>query len=163
MTGPRPILTLLALLSAGELSGQSEPGAAERAIRAAREQSNAAIARHDTAGVAATFAPGIVSVASTSSVAIGRDPLARALADQFAARPDVVYRRTPTAINAFAPWRMASEEGRWEGSWTDRDGPVRVGGRYFAKWRMLGGTWLIESETFVPERCKGGAYCRAAP
>ncbi len=163
MIDPRPFLTLLVLLGATDLVGQPDPGPAERAIRAAREGSNLAIARHDTAGVAASFAPGIVAVLSTSAVIVGRDQLARAFAGQFAGRPDVIYRRTPATVTVFQPWRMASEEGRWEGGWTERDGPVKVGGRYFAKWRMFGDAWLIESEIFVPDRCEGGAYCRAAP
>jgi len=134
-----------------------------RTIRALRERSNAAIAGHDTAGIAAAFAPNVVVVTSRSVTTTGRNDNARAFAEQFAARPDVGYRRTPTEVAVFPAWRMASEQGRWTGRWTDRDGPVRVGGVYFAKWRELDGRWLIESETYVPEHCVGGQYCRIAP
>ena len=119
-------------------------------IRRLREGSNLAIARHDSAGLAAIFAPNITVVASTSVA-------------QFRASPDVVYRRTPNVVTVFAAWLMASESGTWKGSWTAPDGKVKIGGRYFAKWRKLDGRWMVESETFVPERCSGSAYCMRAP
>jgi hypothetical protein len=37
---------------------------------------------------------------------------------------------------------------------------IRIHGTYFAKWRLVNGTWLVESETYVPNSCSGGAYCR---
>jgi ketosteroid isomerase-like protein len=134
-----------------------------REIRRRREASNVAIARHDTAGIAAGLAPHVMVTTSNSLQRVGRNENARAFAEQFASRPDVVYRRTPTEVTVFAPWRMASEQGQWTGSWTDGDGRITIGGRYFAKWRQLNGEWLIESETYVPERCSGGAYCARAP
>jgi hypothetical protein len=66
-------------------------------------------------------------------------------------------------VRIYEPWGMASEQGRWMGSWTDTDGKIRVGGIYFAKWRRRNGTWRIESETYVPETCTGGSYCRTPP
>jgi hypothetical protein len=82
---------------------------------------------------------------------------------QFRARPDVVYRRTPSEVRVFAPWRMASEEGTWVGSWTEPDGTLTIGGRYFAKWRRVGDAWFVESETYVPEQCTGSAFCTRVP
>ena len=70
---------------------------------------------------------------------------------------------TPDDVRVFAPWGMASERGRWTGSWTDADGKIVIGGSYFAKWRKANGVWLIESETYVPETCTGGAYCTTVP
>ena len=150
--------------AAQSAAAQSSADSADaRAIRAQRERSNAAIARHDTAGVAAIFAPQVAVLTSNSVSMVGRDVNAERFADQFRTRPDVVYRRTPSEVKVFAPWRMASEQGRWAGSWTDVDGKVSVGGLYFAKWRQIAGTWLLESETFVPEYCEGGKYCRTIP
>ncbi|MFN0178401.1 MAG: YybH family protein [Gemmatimonadales bacterium] len=134
-----------------------------RAIRALRQRSNDAIARHDTAGIGASFAPGVVVVASTSSVTVGREANLASFAGIFAERPDVIYRRTPVEVRVDPRWRMASEQGRWTGRWTAADGPVSIGGSYFAKWREIDGAWRIESETFVPERCTGGEYCRTPP
>ena len=138
-------------------------GSAARTIRALRDSSNQAIARHDTAGIGAVLAPNVVVVASTSTVTVSRDGNTRAFAEIFAARPDVSYRRTPLEITVEPRWKMAAEEGEWVGRWTAADGPVAISGRYFAKWRVIGGEWLIESETFVATRCEGGRYCAEAP
>ena len=140
---------------------QASPHEAE--IRRSRATSNAAIARHDTAGIGLILADHVVVVTSNSAQAIGRATNLQRFADQFRARPDVVYLRTPDEVRVFEPWGMASEHGRWNGSWTDTDGKVTIGGRYFAKWRRVNGRWLVESETYVPETCTGGAYCRAIP
>ncbi len=132
-------------------------------IRRLRASSNAAIARHDTAGIGATFAEDVVVVTSRSDRSIGRTANLASFARQFAARPDVTYRRTPREVRVFTPWGMASEEGEWSGGWSEPDGKVAIGGRYFAKWRKRGGRWFIESETFVPERCAGSSYCVGVP
>ncbi len=160
----RIVLAVIVLAPLQMLSAQgSEAARASQEIRRLRAESNAAIARHDTAGIARTFAPNVVVVASTSSQTVGRDANARVFAEIFQARPDVTYRRTPDAVEVFVPWHMASERGRWVGSWSDADGKVTVGGTYFAKWRVLDGAWKIESETFVPDRCDGAKYCEKVP
>jgi ketosteroid isomerase-like protein len=132
-------------------------------IRQRRESSNAAIARHDTAGISDILAPNVVVVSSTSDVTVGRDANAARFAELFRTRPDVVYRRTPREVTVFAPWRMASESGTWTGSWTTSDGKVAIGGRYFAKWQEVEGRWRVQSETYMPERCSGSAYCARMP
>jgi ketosteroid isomerase-like protein len=158
----RLIQVMLALSAAsGALAQERADGAAARAIRAARERSNAAIAAHDTAGIGAILAPDVVIVTSASAIQMNRAASLRGFAEQFRTRPGVSYRRSPERIEVFALWRMASEEGQWTGGWRDADGPVSLGGRYFAKWRERDGRWLIESETYVPDRCVGGAYCRS--
>jgi hypothetical protein len=132
-------------------------------IRERREASNRAIARHDSAGFAAILAESVIVVTSASARYVGRVIYVNSMVAQFRARPDVVYRRTPDAVRVFAPWRMASEAGTWQGSWTEPDGKVEIGGRYFAKWRQVGGAWFIESETYVPERCSGSTFCDRVP
>jgi ketosteroid isomerase-like protein len=156
----RVLCFLMAALT--PLSGMAQAEGADAAlIRAARERSNAAIAAHDTAGIGSILTPDVVIMTSASAIQSGRDASLRGFAEQFRTRERVSYRRTPEQIEVFAPWRMASESGRWTGGWEDRDGPVRLGGRYFAKWRERGRQWLVESETYVPDRCEGGSYCRS--
>lgn len=156
----RVFVVLCALaVSAPRVSAQSD----EDAIRQRRASSNAAIAKHDTTGIGAILAGDVVVVTSNSVHAIGRVTNIQRFADQFRTRPDVVYVRTPDEVKVFGPWGMASERGRWTGSWTDTDGKISIGGSYFAKWRKLNGRWMVESETYVPETCTGGAYCRAIP
>lgn len=154
------VLLPIALISSNV---RAQPGPDERAIRELRASSNAAIARHDTAGVGAILASDLVVVTSNSIHVQGRAAHLMQFTDQFRTRPDVVYLRTPDEVRVFTPWGMASERGRWTGSWTDSDGKIRIGGSYFAKWRRINGTWLVESETYVPETCTGGTYCRRAP
>ena len=134
-----------------------------RAIRARRASSNAAIARHDTAGVAAILAPNVIVVSSNSLHIDGRQANAERFADQFRSRPDLVYVRSADSVQVFMPWRMAEERGRWTGAWTDTDGPIQVGGTYTAKWRERDGAWVVESETYFPTTCRGGRYCRTIP
>ena len=150
----------LALCTSGVLGAQS---ADQTAIRKAREASNRAIAAHDTANIARHFMPDVHVVTSASALAGGRDENARRFAQQFADRPDVVYRRTPDSVAVFRPWGMAAEWGRWRGSWTDPDGKVQIGGRYFAKWQKVAEGWRIQSETYVPSYCRGGGYCTRSP
>lgn len=144
-------------------SDDTTGGPDARTIRALREQSNAAIARHDTVGIAAILSPEVVVLASNSATLVGRAAMIRRFADQFAARPDVWYRRTPTEVTVFPAWQTASESGRWAGSWTDPDGRLAISGSYLAKWRLVDGRWLVESETYAPDQCTGGRYCRAPP
>ena len=159
----RPALLALCALLATPSAMAAQSSADELTIRRLRAAYNAAIARHDTAGIASVMTSDIVVVTSNSVHTVGREAIVALVAGQFSARPDVVYERTPSEVRVFEPWGMASEVGQWTGSWTDTDGKIQVGGRYFAKWRRRNGSWLIESETFVPERCSGGAYCRVIP
>lgn len=159
----RLVVAVAAIAAAAPVAGAQADVDDARAIRAARERSNRAIAAHDTAALAAEWMPTIHVTSSNSARIAGRDANVRRFAEQFASRPGVVYRRTPGSVSVYGPWGMASEHGRWTGSWTDRDGPVRLAGSYFAKWRKVGGAWRIEAEIYVPERCDGGSYCRTVP
>lgn len=155
------VLLLLLCVLATSVDAQSDQH--ERTIRQRRASSNAAIARHDTGGIGAILAEDVVVVTSNSVHAVGRATNLIRFADQFRTRTDVIYERTPEQVRVYAAWGMASELGRWTGSWTDSDGRIQIGGIYFAKWRLRNGSWLVESETYVPERCSGGAYCRTMP
>ena len=158
------VLSLTARPSPGQVAGVAGgASAAADLIRLRRESSNAAIARHDTAGFAAILAEDLFVVSSTSTHSASKREHVRSMADWFAARPDVSYRRTPESVRVFDAWAMASESGSWVGSWTEADGKVVIGGRYFAKWRYRGGNWFVESETYVPDRCTGSVYCTTVP
>lgn len=137
------------------------PASAE--ISAARARSNAAIAAHDTAAIKREWMPDIHVTASTGTQTAGAEANARSMEAQFTRRPDTKWVRTPIRIRTFEPWSVASEEGEWVGTWTDPDGPVRIGGTYLAQWRHIDGRWRIHAEVFVPLFCDGGAYCRAHP
>ena len=139
------------------------PSPAAAAIAEARARSNAAIAAHDTAAIMREWMPDIHVVASTGTQTAGAEANARSMQTQFTRRPDTKWVRTATRITAFAPWDVAAEEGQWVGTWTDPDGPVRIGGTYLAQWRYTDGRWRIQAEVFVPLHCNGGAYCTKRP
>lgn len=154
-------VALLVSVGGGAMGGQMPGDGAS--IRAARARSNAAIAKHDLAGVAAHWMPDIHIVTSTSAQGTGREINARRMAEQFKRRPDTVYVRTPSAVEVMSPWDVASERGEWTGRWTETDGVVEIGGTYLAQWRKLAGVWLIQAELFVPTHCRGSAYCAKRP
>ena len=157
------VVVLLAAIASHAPAQGTDSTSDARAIRAARERSNRAIAAHDTAAMAAEWMPSLHVVSSNSAQMDGRETNLGRFAEQFAARPDVVYRRTPRSVVVYPPWGMAAESGSWTGSWTDAEGKIRIAGTYFAKWQKLEGAWRIQAEIYVPTECSGGAYCRTMP
>lgn len=147
----------------GQAAVRADSTADVRAIVASRARSNAAIARHDTAGIAREMMPDVTIVSSTSTMGTGVVANVSRMAAQFARRPDTRWVRSPDAIAVFDAWGVASERGHWVGTWTEPDGPLVIRGSYEAQWRRQDGTWRIQGELFVPLRCEGGAYCRARP
>ncbi|WP_353267857.1 serine hydrolase [Gemmatimonas sp.] len=144
-------------------AARADSSADVRAIAASRARSNAAIATHDTAGIAREMMPDVTVVSSTSAMATGAAVNVSRMAAQFARRPDTRWVRTPETITVFDAWGVASERGQWVGTWTEPDGPLVIRGSYEAQWRRQDGTWRIQGELFVPLRCEGGAYCRTRP
>lgn len=141
-----------------------QPAADDAAqIRAARGQSNAAIAAHDVTGIARHWLPDVHIVTSTGAQGTGREVNGERMSQQFARRPDTVYVRTPVTIDVFSTWQVASERGEWTGRWTEPDGVVQIRGIYLAQWRKVDGTWRIQAEVYVPTACTGSSYCAAHP
>ncbi|MBP7777154.1 MAG: nuclear transport factor 2 family protein [Acidobacteria bacterium] len=145
------------------VGGQGAPADDAAAIRAARADSNAAIARHDTAGIARHWLPDVSIVTSTGTHGDGQAVNASRMAAQFERRPDTIYVRTPSSIDVFAAWNVASERGEWTGRWTEPDGVVNIAGTYLAQWRKAQGVWRIQAEVFVPTTCSGASYCASHP
>jgi len=156
------LLTALMLVVAGGVAIAQTPSD-ERLIRESRATSNAAIAKHDLSGIARFWMDDIHITTSTSAQASGRAPNQQRMSQQFERRPDTTYLRTPSAVDVFADWAVASERGEWIGRWTEPDGKVEIGGTYLAQWRKIDGRWLIQSELYVPTRCKGSKYCSQRP
>jgi uncharacterized protein (TIGR02246 family) len=158
---------MLRLAAAGVLILIGAQTADDQMIRAARDRSNAAIAKHDLDGIAAVWMEDLHVVSSTSAQTAGRTANRERMAAQFKNRPDTVYVRTPVTIEVYAPWNVAAERGewtgKWTGKWTEPDGALEIGGTYQAQWRKIDGRWLIQGELFVPTRCKGSKYCNQRP
>jgi ketosteroid isomerase-like protein len=156
----RLLLIGIVVTGAG-VSGQSP--ADEKMIRDSRATSNAAIAKHDAAGIARFWMQDIHITTSTSAHATGIAANQERMMQQFERRPDTIYVRTPGTIDVFTSWSVASERGEWVGRWTEPDGKVEIRGTYLAQWRKIDGRWLIQSELYVPTRCSGSQYCNQRP
>jgi hypothetical protein len=135
----------------------------EEVIRSIRDISNRAIARHDTATMASVLTDNFHMITSRNAEASGNHNAVKMFAQEFKARPDVSYVRTPSRVRIFQQWNSASEVGRWVGKWSDSDGAIEVSGTYYAKWIRIQGKWLIRGEIFVARSCKGGKFCETSP
>jgi ketosteroid isomerase-like protein len=152
-----------ALVPMRSIAGQADPRGDESAIRAARTSQNRALAAHDLDAIAKTLSIDYVGLSSTNTRVLGRDAKREDFAKQFAARPNLVFVRTPTSIIVNTAWAQAAENGQWSGEWTLAGETTRAGGVYFAKWRKEDGVWRILAETFVQTSCTGSRFCDAAP
>jgi ketosteroid isomerase-like protein len=120
---------------------------ADLPIRLARSAFNKALAEGDLAAIGPMLAPDCVLVVGTdSAVLAGRKAQVQAWKREFAARPRTVYIRTPETIVMSPVMPIAMETGQWEGTC---GGEVIASGTYSAKWREIGGAWVIEAEIYV--------------
>lgn len=122
---------------------------AELAIRARRAAFNRAIAEGDAQAIAPMLARDCVMITGTDSAVIaGRNAQVKVWQREFASRDRLVYTRLPSAITVSPVEPIALEEGSWQGSEAGA-GALAASGLYTAKWRELGGQWVIEAEIFV--------------
>ncbi|WP_313540229.1 nuclear transport factor 2 family protein [Sphingomonas sp.] len=121
----------------------------ELAIRMARAAFNRALAAADLAAIGPLLAPDVVLVAGTDSAVItGRKAQLAAWKREFAARDRSVYSRIPETVLVSPVVPIAFEHGQWQGV-AAADGTVQARGSYTAKWREIGGAWLIEAELYL--------------
>jgi len=148
----RSLVCLLALAFPGVALAQQ--GDAE-AIQALRAESNAAISRHDVAGIVALLDEEFHVTAGSGAMIDGAEAMGVAFAQQFETYEDVLYVRTPQRVEVGTPPEAAAEVGEWVGTWITPSGPLRTGGHYSAYWRKRGDSWVIRSELFVTLYCEG--------
>lgn len=151
------------MIVAAAVRVSAQPSADETAIRAQRARSNAAIVKKDLAGIAAVWMDDVHVTTSTGARGDGKDANRERMAQQFSRRPDTLYVRTAVTVEVFSAWEVASERGTWVGKWTEPDGQVTIQGTYLVQWRKIAGTWLIQSELYVPTSCSGSSYCKQRP
>lgn len=138
-------LALVAVLAGGEA-----------AVRAAREEFNAAIGRRDADAIARLLAPGYHIVTGRSDQWHGARGERDRWAALFAADPTVTYRRVPREVRVNEAWGLAEEAGDWTGSYRKASFPARASGIYSAKWqRAPEGRWLLQAEVFTTLACEG--------
>jgi len=119
-------------------------GTEEITIRHLRDQSNAAIARHDVGPAIAIHHDHARIIGSDGSLLDGAAAIARAFAASFADPDFVTYVRSPLSIAVNGS--TAAETGNWTGQWRRRE----VQGTYLARWSREPAGWRIIAELFVP-------------
>jgi ketosteroid isomerase-like protein len=122
-------------------------------IRARRAAFNRAIADGDAAAIGPILARDCVMVTGTDSAVIaGRNAQVKVWQREFAAGKSgsgrLIYTRLPTAITVSPVEPIALEQGEWQGVEQGAAAPA-ASGVYTAKWREVGGQWVIEAEIFV--------------
>jgi ketosteroid isomerase-like protein len=145
------IAVFLVFVAASPVLGQSMTDK----IRSLRDQSNAAIARHDVDGVLSFLDVEYQITTGSGTLSQGRAGERDAWTVEFARASDLVYVRTPASIEVSSSGGRAAETGTWTGSWSTRTGLRKSGGRYAAYWRLVDGNWRIRSELFVTLTCEG--------
>jgi ketosteroid isomerase-like protein len=123
--------------------------AADLAIRMARATFNRALAEADLKAIEPLLARDAVLVTgSDSAVIAGRKAQLLAWKREFASSDRLVYRRSPDSVTISPVEPIALEHGEWQGIAADT-GRMLAAGRYTAKWRDIGGTWIIEAELYL--------------
>ncbi|MDF2640129.1 MAG: nuclear transport factor 2 family protein [Novosphingobium lindaniclasticum] len=123
--------------------------ASELAIRARRAAFNRAIAEGDAGVIAPLLARDCVMLTGTDSAVIsGRMGQVKVWRREFAGPARLIYTRTTERVVLSPVEPIALEHGHWEGIDSTSD-VLTASGVYTAKWRELGGEWVIEAEVFL--------------
>ena len=157
-------LALLCSVTAGGSRAASSATAAA-AVKQARLQQNAAIARHDLDAIASFWTDDVTICRGLGVQLAGKANYLKLFAeDDPNAKDVIVYQRIPTAIEPSSSWPLAFESGIWEGHVGSARGAVVIHGRYSAQWVRRADRWLIRSELFVALGGSGsGLQMKAAP
>jgi hypothetical protein len=131
-------------------------------VRAARAESNAAIAAHDPIRLRKIFQDDFHLIkGSSGKVYDSADAMIREFTDAVFSDPTfITYVRTPDAIQVSSSGKRIAESGRWIGKWNKPSGAVELSGVYLAMWTTKEGHWLLKSEAFVTLACSGGEACK---
>lgn len=113
-------------------------------IKAAREASNQAIARHDIDGISKFWVKDFVQIRGNSTYLIGKDTIISSWRKLFKDNPNVVYIRTASQIIISTNDTLAWENGTWKAF-----NSYSNGGNYSAMWRKDNDSWKIVAELFV--------------
>ena len=116
------------------------------AIKAQREATNRLIAEHDARGLRIHLTDDMLLVVGDGGLIDGAAPVVEAWVEQFKDPDLITYVRTPETIEIADHGLVASEQGRWVGTWKNG---LTLTGVYLAGWRWHDNWWLIEREMFV--------------
>jgi len=133
------------------------PNDAVSQIRAAREQSNWALAMHDIKAFGESLAADFVIVRGNGVFMLSRQAWVDAVETDFKNPNAVRYERIPDKIEISAVSPIAAEHGHWTA--TLPNGKRAYTGTYLAMWRRGEIGWQIRSELFVLFGCEDEAAC----
>jgi ketosteroid isomerase-like protein len=109
---------------------------------------NRAIADADLAAIGQFLTVDAVLVAGTDSALLsGRKAQLLAWKREFASADRTIYTRLPDRIELSVVAPIAMEHGKWQG--VTLSGTDLASGTYAAKWRKVGGEWMLEAEIFL--------------
>jgi ketosteroid isomerase-like protein len=128
-------------------------------IRAARRQSNDAIARKDLSAFASSLAEDFVMVRGSGVFVPTKAAYLETFRKDFADPQAVRFERLPDRVELSKAAPLAAEHGHWIG--TRPNGAKAFGGTYLAMWRRTPAGWRIRSELFVVIDCYDEAACAA--
>ena len=114
------------------------------AVRAAAAAFTAAMDAKDGRRIGESFAPDAYGIYPSGEPTVGREANRRRWMDFFTLRNPEHPATTDTVVVA-AGGGMAYTVGRWAAAFDADTGRARMGGRYMAVWRPVGGTWQIAS------------------
>jgi quercetin dioxygenase-like cupin family protein/ketosteroid isomerase-like protein len=130
----------------------------ETAIRAQREAFNRAIADGNVPAIAAVLADNAQLMGGDhSTLTAGKVAQVALWSKDLKDKSRGIYVRTPDRVDLSAVGPMAMESGHWRGV-DSKTAADWASGLYSAKWRRMGGSWKVESETYMTTAC-GGAWC----
>ena len=165
MTNPAICLTLIIFLTTlmplsllAQSCADTGDKKAGQDIRQQRTKFNAAIEHGDIETIESVLHQDVILITGTDSdVYRGRDSQLAIWQEDFDQAERAVYVRTTMCVRVSPSFPIALEYGAWRGVQNNRAEDFAAG-LYSAKWRLVDGSWLIESEVFATERC-GGTFC----
>jgi ketosteroid isomerase-like protein len=134
-----------------------------KSVRAARAESNAAMAAHDAARLRQSMQDDYYMIRGNSgNLWGGADAATRGFAEDAFNDPNfVTYKRSPDRITPASSGKRVAESGKWVGTWHMPDGIARLSGIYLAMWTPKDGQWRLKAEAFVTLSCEGSeADCK---
>jgi ketosteroid isomerase-like protein len=133
----------------------------EAAIRAARQDYNAALISRDAAVISKYWLQDAYSVWAGGDLTVGHDSIVKRYARTFHDGVFLSGVRKPqqVEVGSGAP-NDAAEAGTWEWRMRESGEVITWSGRYLAMWRKVDGQWRIVSDLYVTTGCVGGSACR---
>jgi ketosteroid isomerase-like protein len=123
---------------------QKDTAGAEQYIRAARIESNAAIAKKDITGVAKFWKADYVEISSDGSLISGKEMVVADWKKMFENDPSIRFERQFGKIEFARGGTVAIEKGI-----LIYTSPYNYKGYYTALWRKVAGVWVLQMENFV--------------